>query len=119
MDPGIMATLTGNAPAARIIELTPRKNERPELQGLTKSQEKQKAPVDPEVLQKAVEQLQTAAQLVYVSLSFKVDTDNNKVQVIVKNQDTGEVIREIPPSDVIKAASQMQDLVGILMDAKV
>lgn len=54
--------------------------------------------------------------MVDVRLQFKVDDASGIVQVIVTNRDTEEVIREIPSSDVLKAAARLREVIGLLID---
>jgi flagellar protein FlaG len=72
--------------------------------------------VDPQALVEAVEQLQATAGLVDTGLQFKIDDSSGKVQIIVTNKDTNEVIREIPPSDTIRLAQKIRDVLGLILD---
>ena len=115
-DPGTVASLTGSPPVPRTIELAPRTNEKSDSKPLSTASEKSETNVDLDALGKAVEQLQAAAQLVDDSLQFKVDNESKTVQVIVMNKDTEEVIREIPPSEILKAAARLKEVIGLLID---
>ncbi len=50
---------------------------------------------------------------------FKIDRDTNMVVIKIKDPDTGEVIRQIPPELAVKLAKNIQELLGVLMDERV
>jgi len=50
---------------------------------------------------------------------FKIDRDVNKVVIKIKDPDTGEIIRQIPPEMVVKISKNIQELLGVLMDERV
>ena len=43
----------------------------------------------------------------------------NKVVIKIKDPDTGEIIRQIPPEMVVKISKNIQELLGVLMDERV
>ncbi|HCI29637.1 MAG TPA: flagellar biosynthesis protein FlaG, partial [Fervidobacterium sp.] len=50
---------------------------------------------------------------------FRIDRDVNKVVIKIKDSDTGEIIRQIPPELVVKISKSIQELLGLLMDERV
>jgi flagellar protein FlaG len=50
---------------------------------------------------------------------FKIDKDANMIIIKIKDPDTGEVIRQIPPELAVKLAKNIQELLGVLMDERV
>ena len=48
------------------------------------------------------------------NLSFRYDKEINTTIITVKNQETGEVIRQIPPKEMIRLARTMKAMVGII-----
>ncbi|MGB4262848.1 MAG: flagellar protein FlaG [Fervidobacterium sp.] len=50
---------------------------------------------------------------------FRIDRDVNKVIIKIKDSDTGEIIRQIPPELVVKISKSIQELLGVLMDERV
>ncbi|MEN3043560.1 MAG: flagellar protein FlaG [Fervidobacterium sp.] len=50
---------------------------------------------------------------------FKIDRETNMVVIKIKDPETGEVIRQIPPELAVKLAKNIQELLGILMDERV
>jgi flagellar protein FlaG len=53
-----------------------------------------------------------------VSLQFVVREDIGRVVVTVIDESTGEVIREIPPPEVLKLAENIDKAIGTIFDQK-
>jgi len=53
-----------------------------------------------------------------VGLQFVVHEDTGRVVVTVIDESTGQVIREIPPSEVLKLAASLDKSIGIIFDQK-
>ena len=53
-----------------------------------------------------------------VDLQFSVHKATGEVMVTVKNESTGRVIREIPPSEVLNLAARLEQMVGLMFDQK-
>ena len=53
-----------------------------------------------------------------VGLQFVVHEDTGRVVVTVIDESTGKVIREIPPSEVLKLAASLDKTIGIIFDQK-
>lgn len=51
-----------------------------------------------------------------VNLQFSVHEGSGKLLVLVTDAVTGEVIREIPPSELLDLAARMDEMVGLLFD---
>jgi flagellar protein FlaG len=49
-------------------------------------------------------------------LQFTVDEITNRVVLTVSDKESGEIIRQIPSSQVLKAAHNIEQLKGILFD---
>ena len=52
-------------------------------------------------------------------LRFEVLDDLKMIVVKVENKQTGEVIRQIPPEEIVKLAKNIEKLLGMLIDEKV
>lgn len=65
------------------------------------------------------ERLNLAARTLRTSLEFAVREDTNQLVIQVIDTQTGQVIRSIPPDQVVKAHDMMQSLVGLLMDVRI
>jgi len=49
---------------------------------------------------------------------FTIDRDLNMIIIKIKNTETGEIIRQIPPEVAVKIAKNLQELIGILFDER-
>jgi flagellar protein FlaG len=68
-------------------------------------------------LPKIVEQMNRAVQIFTSSLRFEIHQDH-RVLIRVVDNNTGEVVREIPPERLLDAFNRLEDLVGLLLDQK-
>lgn len=53
------------------------------------------------------------------SLSFTVDKPTGKTVIKVVNNDTDELIRQIPPENALKLISNMRNVMGMLLDVEI
>ena len=53
-----------------------------------------------------------------VNLQFKVHKPTGEVMVTVRDESTGEVIREIPPQEILNLAARLDAMVGLIFDQK-
>jgi flagellar protein FlaG len=51
-----------------------------------------------------------------VDLQFTIHEASGEIMVTVRNESTGEVIREIPPSEILNLAAKLEAMVGQLFD---
>ncbi len=54
-----------------------------------------------------------------VDLSFSIHKASGKVVVTVVDENTGEVIREIPSSEALNLATKLEETIGLMLDKKV
>ncbi len=74
-------------------------------------------PMNAETAKQMLQQIQNQLQSMDISVSFSTYGEkNNDVSVIVKNTDTGKVIREIPPEDLQNLYTKLGELVGIIFN---
>jgi flagellar protein FlaG len=66
-------------------------------------------------LQKAVEKVREVFQNVEPRLQFEIDPDLHRVIVKIMNGESGEVIRQIPPEEVLDLARNFQASTGLLL----
>jgi len=50
---------------------------------------------------------------------FAIERELNMIIIKIKDRDTGEIVRQIPPEVAVKIAKNLQELMGILFDKKV
>ena len=72
------------------------------------------AAVDAQNLQGMVEDLNEMAQTVQRQLSFSVDEDSGKTVIKVIDTETEEVIRQIPPEDIMEMQKHLGEMNGLL-----
>lgn len=80
------------------------------------SAEAQRAAVSEARLEQVIEQINAQAQGLSPSLRFEPDADSGIVVIKVMNRETGEVIRQLPPEAVVKAA-ETGEVLPALVDA--
>ncbi len=51
-----------------------------------------------------------------IQLDFTVDKDLKRIVVKVIDKETGKVIRQIPPEEMLKIAKRMEEMSGVLID---
>lgn len=66
-------------------------------------------------LEKAVEKVREVFQTVEPRLQFEIDPDLDRVIVKIMNGESGEVIRQIPPQEVLNLAKSLQASPGLLL----
>jgi flagellar protein FlaG len=53
-----------------------------------------------------------------VDLQFSVHEASGQVKVVVREESTGKLIREIPTEEVLNLAARFNEMVGLIMDRK-
>ena len=51
-----------------------------------------------------------------VDLQFSVHEASGQIKVVVKDEASGKVIREIPPDEVLNLAAKFDEMVGLILD---
>lgn len=51
-------------------------------------------------------------------LSFTVDKDTGETVVSIVNSETGEVIKKIPPDEILSLKKRIGEMIGLLLDEK-
>ncbi len=76
-------------------------------------------PIDTDVLEKIAEELNEDFRIFNASISFSVDKDTGTTVVKIFDRDTEEIIREIPPEELLSLAAKLTDIIGRLVDKKI
>ena len=77
------------------------------------------APVDRDTLQGAVDRVQKAVEtLSSAGIQFTIDQDFERMVVQVVDTSTKEVIRQIPPKEMLEIAQALDKLQGLLVHQK-
>lgn len=95
-----------------VVQLFPR-NGKPEPEEAVRSAEEISAMV--EDLQASLEMLQQKN----THLDFSVHEKTDRIVVRITDQETGDVIREIPSEEFLNLAAKLQEMVGLMFDMKV
>jgi len=66
-----------------------------------------------------VEQIQTFLRNLNIQLHFEIDKETGEFVVQVRNSETGEIIRQIPPEELLKLMGKLEELRGILFNKKI
>jgi flagellar protein FlaG len=71
---------------------------------------------DPEAIAEGVKTMRTMARIFERKLDFIIHEDTNRLMVKVIDLETEEVIREIPPEQILDMLAKMECFVGLLID---
>lgn len=74
--------------------------------------------VERESVEKAVDSINGAIAHVNRGLRFSVHEDTQRLMVKVVDILTDEVIKELPPEDVLDTAARIKDAIGLLIDER-
>lgn len=74
--------------------------------------------LSPKELSDIVQKANKALAVSQSSLKFQVDPDNGQTVVQVIDQDTQQVIKQIPSVEMLKLAKELEKMQGLLMSQK-
>ena len=84
---------------------------------IEQSVQKQEVPVDNENLKKLIARANTQMTAAgNQHLSFGYEERLNRLYVQIKDNATGEVVREIPPRKLIEQQAAMSEMIGMILD---
>lgn len=74
-----------------------------------------------EQLQQRVDGLnrQLAANVKFKGITFEVDEDSGRTFAVVKNRETGEVLRTIPSEEMLSRSARLREASGLLKDIQI
>lgn len=72
----------------------------------------------PRQVERAVETLNKTSRIFNTNLRFSIHQATHEVMVKVIREDTGEVLREIPPEKALDALARMEQALGLLVDER-
>lgn len=108
-------------PVAASLERNPVEAVRP-LPNRLKEGEKMLPALPEEVtvanLQHVIDDTNKMLRYVNERLEFSVHEATNRIMVKVLDRETDEVLREIPPEQMLNLVAKLQELVGLLVDKK-
>ena len=74
--------------------------------------------IDRATAEKIAEAIKHFVSSMDVKLNFQIHDDTGTIMVRVINEETGEVVREIPPSQILDLAARIDKMIGALFDAR-
>jgi len=69
-------------------------------------------------LEEAIKRLNDQMQQHNRNLSFSMDQSTKSLVIVVKNSQTGEVVRQIPEESVLRVAHNLENLKGLMLNTK-
>jgi len=69
-------------------------------------------------LAEAVEKMNKTTRIFNKSMHFKLHEESNRWQVQIMDLDSGKVLREIPPKEVLDVVARIQEMVGLFVDER-
>ncbi|MBW1739575.1 MAG: flagellar protein FlaG [Deltaproteobacteria bacterium] len=95
----------------------------PKSKGPDPPKEPERSPVkkeekieDAEFLQDMLEVAQKHFNVQNIGLEFAVDGGTGRIKVTVLDKETGEIVREVPPQQVLDLMAKIDEMMGILFD---
>lgn len=89
-------------------------------QNLPLSQSEEKEQMEPTVdMQKVVDNLNDFVQSIKRELQFSIDDDSGRTIIKVVNQETDEVVRQIPSEEVLELQKNIRNNTNLLLHAEV
>lgn len=70
-------------------------------------------------ISRIAETMDSYVQSIQRDLKINVDENTGRIIVKVTSKETGKVIREIPPDELLDLAARIEEMTGILFDEKV
>ncbi len=107
-------TISINNLSAPVLAKSPAQKEIPQ-----KSREVVRAGKEPDSsrMRGMVDDVQKNLSVIHnVDLQFSVHEASGEIMVIVMKESTGEIIREIPPSEILNLAAKLDEMVGLIFD---
>lgn len=74
---------------------------------------------DSELLEKIAGEINSNFRIFNTSISFSVDNATGNTVIKILDRESEKVIREIPPSEMLKLAAKFADIIGRLIDETV
>ena len=114
-------TLSIRSPKIDIVQ--PPKNVDSQIEAVRKvanGQQEQELQAQPTAttVQEAVEDINKMLHYLNERLEFSVHEATNRIMVRVLDRETEEVLREIPPEQILDLVAKLWELVGLLVDKK-
>jgi|GEM_PF-5952558 len=70
-------------------------------------------------IEELIGELNDVMRVMNTKISFSIDSETNRPIIQVSDKDTGELIRQIPPAELMRVSQRMSDVLGILFDDRI
>lgn len=87
--------------------------------GTNVREEKERISIGEQELIEAIERANKALRGVDKRFEFSIHEGTKQIMVKIINDETGEVIKEIPPEKILDMVAKMWELAGIIVDRKI
>ena len=81
-------------------------------------QEQEKGPDSSDLVELSADIQKNLNMIHNVDLQFSVHESTGRVMVTIRDESTGDVIREIPPREMLNLAAKLESMVGLIFDRK-
>ena len=112
-------------PGAAVRTKAIKEEEKPTAQNIIKEQiQKNLAPqkqddsqdLKPSELNKTIEELNKHFQIFNTRLSFSFNDESDTAVIKIQDRNSGEVIKQIPPQEMLDSLAKISNIVGLLID---
>ncbi len=122
IDPLVLSRVKDQATKAPLQETGRSEAQQSRVQQQNQNRSRQPA-VEPEQnmlqeVEEAVRKLNDTAEAMHLNLRFLMHEESDRWMVQVVDVKANEIIRELPPENVLNTVAQIQSLIGVLLDAR-
>lgn len=69
-------------------------------------------------IKQVIEEVNQKTKFTKKSLEYSVDEKTNRIAIVVRDQETKEVIKEIPSEETLDMLAKIQEVIGLVFDQK-
>ena len=122
IDPLVLSRVKDQATKTPLQETERSEAQQSRVQQQNQNRSRQPA-VEPEQnmlqeVEEAVRKLNDTAEAMHLNLRFLMHEESDRWMVQVVDVKANEIIRELPPENVLNTVAQIQSLIGVLLDAR-
>ncbi|ABR31344.1 flagellar protein FlaG [Thermosipho melanesiensis] len=75
--------------------------------------------IDPKsIAEEFKENLEKLKKIFKGEAEFKIDKDTGMIVIKIKDKESGEIIRQIPPEVALRLAKNIEELIGVIFDER-
>ncbi len=72
-----------------------------------------------ESFKSSIEELNKHIKIFNSQMAFSFDEDSGKTVITISNKETEEIIRKIPPEEILKLSAKFREVIGTILDETV